>query len=94
MEKMCLEILAVADKYLLDPLKKECETYLICRMSTESCLQLLLITDEHHPAFHLKKYATDFFRRFPCEVMVTEDFKKIIQDYPEQMKSITANLWE
>jgi speckle-type POZ protein len=83
MEKMCLEILAVADKYLLDPLKKECETQLTRRLTTENCLQLLLITDEHHPAFQLKKYAIDFFRRFYGEVMAMDDWEKAKKDHPQ-----------
>jgi speckle-type POZ protein len=42
MGKMCVGILAVADKYLLEQLKSECETQLIHRMSAENCLELLL----------------------------------------------------
>nr|CAH0106962.1 unnamed protein product [Daphnia galeata] len=68
---MPVRILAVADKYLLDQLKMECETQLITRMSTEGCLELLLIAaDKHHPAFHLKKFAVEFFRRLSGETSI------------------------
>jgi speckle-type POZ protein len=68
-------LLAAADKYLLEQLKLECETQLIHRMSAENCLELLALTDPHHPAQHLKKFAVDFYRRFPCEVMATDGWK-------------------
>ncbi len=51
MGKMSAGILAAADKYLLEQLKIECETQLVHRMSAENCLELLLITDEHHAGF-------------------------------------------
>ena len=47
-------------------------------------MELLLITDEHHPAFHLRKYAIEFFRRFSGKVMATEEWIKAEQDDPEQ----------
>ncbi|XP_046455347.1 speckle-type POZ protein B-like [Daphnia pulex] len=83
MRKMSAGILAAADKYLLEQLKMECETQLIHRMSAENCLELLLITDEHHPAFHLKKYAVEFFRRFSGEVMATDEWEKTEKSHPE-----------
>ena len=88
MGKMASNILAVADKYLLDQFKMECEIHIINQMSAENCLELLLVTDEHHPAFHLKKYAVEFFRFFPSEVMETDDWNKAKQDDPEQCFSV------
>lgn len=79
MDKMATDLLAAADKYLLDQLKTECEKHLIHRISPESCLDLLLLTDQH-PASHLKKLALDFFRRFPTEVMGTDSWKQAKQD--------------
>ena len=82
MEKMPVRILAVADKYLLDQLKMECETQLITRMSTEGCLELLLIAaDKHHPAFHLRKFAVEFFRRLSGEVIATDSWKMAKMEY-------------
>jgi speckle-type POZ protein len=84
MGKMSAGILAAADKYLLEQLKIECETQFIHRMSAKNFLELLVITDEHHPAFHLKKYAVEFFRRFSGEVMATDEWEKAEQSHPEQ----------
>jgi speckle-type POZ protein len=92
MGKMSAGILAAADKYLLEQLKMECETQLIHRMSAENCLELLLITDEHYPAFHLRKYAVEFFRRFSAEVMATDEWEKAEQSHPEQCLKILKKL--
>jgi speckle-type POZ protein len=61
-------------------------------MSAENCLELLLITDEHHPAFHLRKYAVEFFRRFSAEVMATDEWEKAEQSHPEQCLKILKKL--
>ncbi|XP_046656651.1 speckle-type POZ protein-like [Daphnia pulicaria] len=84
MGKMSAGILAAADKYMLEQLKMECENQFIHRMSAENCLELLVITDEHHPAFHLRKYAVEFFRRCLREVMATDEWEKAEQSHPEQ----------
>ncbi len=84
MAEMSAGILAVADKYLLDQLKMKSKTQLTNRMSAENCLELLLITDEHHPAFYLRRYAVEFFRQFSAEVMATDEWEKAEQDHPEQ----------
>ena len=65
MRKMSVRILAVADKYLLDQLKRECEYILTSRLNTPNCVQLLL-TDKHHSAFYLRKFAVDFLEEFPA----------------------------
>ena len=64
MNKMATGLLAAADKYLLEDLKSRCENHLIWQMSAENCLELLSLT-AHHPAEHLKKYAIEYFRRYP-----------------------------
>jgi speckle-type POZ protein len=92
MEKMPFEILRMADKYLLDELKMECEIQLIHRMSAENCVELLLFTKENHPAFHLKKYAVEFFRNYSSEVMASGDWEKAEQDDPVQCLSLVKEL--
>jgi speckle-type POZ protein len=64
MDVMAPGLLAAADKYLLDQLKNWCETHLIRQMSSQNCLNMLTLTT-HHPAEHLKKFAIDYFRRYP-----------------------------
>jgi speckle-type POZ protein len=63
MEKMSFEIIRVADEYMLEQLKIKCEPHII--HTAKNCLELLLNTHEHHPAFYLRKYAVDYFRYLP-----------------------------
>ncbi len=64
MDVMAPALLAAAEKYLIDELKSRCETHLIRQMSAKNCLSLLTLTT-HHPAEHLKKFAIEYFRRYP-----------------------------
>jgi speckle-type POZ protein len=64
MDVMAPALLAAADKYLLEDLKMYCETHLIRQMSSQNCLNILTLTT-HHPAEHLKKFAIEYFRRYP-----------------------------
>uniref|UniRef100_A0A0P6G4L3 Ring canal kelch protein n=1 Tax=Daphnia magna TaxID=35525 RepID=A0A0P6G4L3_9CRUS len=76
LDEMAVGVLAVADKYLLDELKAECENHLMKRMSADNCAELLAFAAQPHPAIHLKKYAVDFLLRFPAIVMATDGWKK------------------
>jgi speckle-type POZ protein len=81
MEKMAVGLLAAADKYLLDQLKLECQNHLVCRMSPYNCLEILFISDQHHPAYHLKQEAIKFFRRFSAVVKATDEWKTAKRDH-------------
>uniref|UniRef100_A0A0N8E6G2 Ring canal kelch protein n=1 Tax=Daphnia magna TaxID=35525 RepID=A0A0N8E6G2_9CRUS len=76
LDEMAVGVLAVADKYLLDELKAECENHLMKRMSADNCAELLAFAAQPHPAMHLKKYAVDFLRRYPDLVMATDGWQK------------------
>ncbi|XP_045027695.1 speckle-type POZ protein-like [Daphnia magna] len=76
LDKMAVGVMAVADKYLLDHLKTECETHLLNSMCADNCAELLALAAQPHPAMHLKQLAVDFLRRFPALVMATDGWKK------------------
>jgi speckle-type POZ protein len=76
MNVMATEILAAANKYLLDQLKIECENHLIYRMSADNCLEILLLQDKNHPSYYLRKEAAKFFRSRPDKVMATDRWKE------------------
>lgn len=75
MKEMATKLFAVADQYLIDGLKKECEKYLIHRTSTFNCLELLSLTDHLPNSEPLKKIAIEFFRQFSDEVMTSYEWK-------------------
>ncbi|EFX73056.1 hypothetical protein DAPPUDRAFT_110141 [Daphnia pulex] len=81
MDVMAPALLAAADKYLLEHLKTRCETHLIRQMSAKNCLDLLTLTT-NHPAEYLKKFAIDYFRRYPSEVVETKHLKKMKEENP------------
>ena len=74
MDEVAVGLLAAADKYLLKELKKACGDHLIKNMSPKNCLQLFSL-EENDPAFYLMENAVDYIRRFPEEVMATEEWK-------------------
>jgi speckle-type POZ protein len=80
-EKMVVDLLVAADKYLLGQLKMQCENYLLHHMSPDICVFFLLTGDLQNPAEPLKE-AVKFFRRFPNQVMATDGWKKMKQENP------------
>jgi hypothetical protein len=64
---MAPALLSAVEKYLLDHLKTRCEKHLIRQMSAKNCLMDLLVLTTPHPAEYLKKYAIEYFRRYPSE---------------------------
>jgi speckle-type POZ protein len=88
MEAMAAALYIAADKYLLDRLKLECENYLLSKMSSVSCLELLLHAHLLNPAKQLKKKTIQFFRQHPGDVMATDKWKKAKQENPTALCDI------
>lgn len=91
MGTMAGELLAAADKYLLDQLKTAFEKHLLRHMSPENCVELLLHADFRHPEDHLKDMVK-FFRRFSSEVMATDKWKKTKQENPRLVCAILESV--
>ena len=75
MGKVAAGLLAAADKYLLEKLKKACGDHFVNKMSPKNCVKLLAL-EENDPAFYLMGIAVDYFRQFPDQVMATKEWKK------------------
>jgi speckle-type POZ protein len=93
MNVMATEILAAANKYLLDQLKIECENHLIYRMSADNCLEILLLQDKNHPSYYLRKEAAKFFRSRPDKVMATDRWKEEKEKNPTLYCATFKNLY-
>ena len=76
------DILAAANKYELDLLKKCCEAQLVSTLNTSNCLDLLVL-GELHEAAKLKMVALDFVSmNFPS--LVQQDvYKDFLRQYPD-----------
>ena len=90
MEKVATKLYFAADKYFLDQLKNECETHLLQHMTSENCMELLLLLGDQHQkkVEQLKQEAVDFFRLYPVDVMATDGWKKAKQDHPNLLCNI------
>ena len=75
MDEVAVGLLAAADKYLLEKLKKACGDHLVNKMSPKNCVQLLSL-DENNLAFYLMEKAVDYVRKFPDAVMATNEWKE------------------
>jgi len=85
------DILAAANKYELDLLKKLCEAQLISALDASNCLDLLVLGDLHE-AEKLKMVALDFVSmNFPS--LVQQDiYKDFIRQYPDLVFEVTKSV--
>ena len=88
METMAAGLYIAADKYLMDKLKIKCENYLLCHMSPDNCIELLLNFHLLNSAEQLKKEVAKSFRRFPLQVMATSQWEQVKQENPVALVDI------
>ena len=93
MDAVAAGLLAAADKYLLEKLKKACADHLINEMSPENCVKLLSL-GENDPAYCLREKAIDYVRQYPAEVTATDSWKKANEEKAEWFLNIKDMLFE
>lgn len=81
LENMSDELLAAADKYVLERLKVMCEEELCQSLSVDSVSESLVLADLHN-ADQLKAYAIDFINSHAADVMETSGWKLMVQIRP------------
>ena len=87
MDEVVAGLLAAADKYLLEKLKKACGDHLVSKISLSNRVQLLSL-GKNDPAYYLRKEAVDYICRFPTEVMATDKWKKANEEKTEWIVNI------
>jgi len=80
-EKYGKELLAAAEKYQVDQLKRACENELISKLDAENCIEMLLLGDRYK-AKNLKKSAFEFFKKNE-EKFDTYDWDLVYEDNPK-----------
>jgi len=75
-EGLALELLTVADKYLLRRLKTLCEKYLVHRITVENVIEVINISDLHG-ANYLKESALDFMLGNRERIIETQDITRM-----------------
>ena len=94
MEQLAIELLAAADKYQLENLKKTRGKYLSYGMSPENCIKLLLLVDGNNSAYYLREKAVEYICQNRGQVMKTESWKKLAKKKPTFVVSIMEMLLE
>ena len=84
-------LLAVANQYLLPFLKSNCEEFIVQRLSTENCVEMLTLADLHN-AMQLKRMATKYFRSRQAIVRKTEGWKNLKKSRLDVACDIMENL--
>jgi speckle-type POZ protein len=77
LDEIAEELLAVAERYMLELLKSKCESHLARKITVENCVDFLLLADLHS-AVGLKTFVLDFFRLRAAEVAQTASWQQLM----------------
>ena len=96
LKEQARDILAVANKYQLDLLKKLCEAQLVSTLDASNCVELLVHGDLHQ-ATNLKMMALDSVSMNLASLIETDVYKHFRRQHPdlefEVTKSIVLKKW-
>ena len=92
LDDMAPQLLAAADKYMLDLLKTKCEISRARNVTFENCGELLILADLHS-AKDLKNILLDFVRCHSSEVAVTSNWQKLLETAnPQLLRDISITV--
>ena len=82
MKEMATELLVVADKYQIDPLKKECACALGKTLSAENAVGVLVLSHDHSCP-DLQQYAMAFIAKNCKAVCARPEWMELMEKYPK-----------
>ena len=82
MNQLAKALFVAADKYLIDLLKSQCQTFLVGTVTEENCCELLLFSEHHSAAVEFKKIVMDYIVQHSSYVCKTEGIKELKQFNP------------
>jgi len=88
LKEQAREILASANMYQLDLLKKLCEAHLVSTLNASNCLDLLVLGDLHQ-ATRLKKAALNSVSMNLASLIEKDVYKDFLKQYPELVFEVT-----
>ena len=92
LEEMAPQLLAAADKYMLDLLKKKCEAFLARKVTLDNCGELLVLA-HLHSSTDLKHTLLDFVRFHSSEVALTCNWQRLLAAaHPQLLRDISMAL--
>jgi len=78
LDELAEELLAAAERYMLNLLKSKCEAHLAGKITVENCAELLLLADLHSAA-GLKMMVLDFFRSRAAAVAQMVNWQQLME---------------
>ena len=81
MKEFAKDLLVAADKYMINLLKSQCQSFLSESINIHNCCELLALADSHL-ATELKKVAMEFILQRVAEVATTDGWKEVQQSHP------------
>ena len=84
-------LLTAADKYLIPLLKSKCEEFIINHLTTENCIEMLTLADQHS-ALHLKKSTIELIHSRRTEIVNTESWKNLKISHPHVAIDVVEHL--
>ena len=85
------DIIAVANKYQLDLLKKLCEAQLVSTLDASNCVELLVLGDLHQ-ATNLKMMALDSVAMNLASLIETDVYKHFRKQHPDLEFEVTKSI--
>ena len=81
MDELAKELLVASDKYLIDSLKSQCQSFLAETINVQNCSELLALADSHS-ATELKQVAMEFFLDNSTEVAKSSGWQNMERTHP------------
>ena len=91
LKKQARDILAVANKYQIDLLKRLCEDHLVSTLNASNCFDLIVLGDLNEAA-DLKKTALDFVSKNSATLVKTDAYKDFLKERPDLLFEVTQSM--
>ena len=82
MNQMVGDLLEAADKYLIEPLKTQCQNALTETLSVDTCLDILTLADRFS-LMELKSVVTEFILQKSSLIVTTEEWQQLKLTQPK-----------
>ena len=82
MNEMVGDLLEAADKYLIEPLKTQCQNALTETLSVDTCLDILTLADRFS-LMELKSVVTEFILQKSSLIVTTEEWQQLKLTQPK-----------
>jgi speckle-type POZ protein len=93
-EEHVFDIVALAGRYLIDPLVRACENVMNSILSVENIVRILITIDQHHLNSELREIVTDYMKDNIGAIMKEPDWRLFMSEYPSLVNEFIMDLAE